>query len=140
VTSRPAVLEDCSLLAGLNHQLIRDEAHRNPMGPAELEARMRVWLDSGEYQARLFEDRGEVVAYALFRETADDIHLRQFFVVRHRRREGLGRAAMREVIDCHWPSSKRLTVSVLVQNATGVAFWRALGYADYGLTLEILPR
>ena len=138
--SRAATLQDCALLAGLNHHLIRDEGHRNPMTPIELDARMRGWLGSGEYRAQLFEDGGEVVAYALFKESADEVHLRQFFVVRHRRREGLGRAAMRELFDRHWPRTKRLTVSVLVQNTAGVAFWRALGYADHDLTLEILPR
>jgi len=34
---------------------------------------------------------------------------------------------------------KRLTVSVLVNNAAAVAFWRAVGYRDYCLTMEILP-
>jgi predicted acetyltransferase len=110
------------------------------MGPVELEARMRGRLSSGEYRALLFEDRGEVVAYALFQECADEVHLRQFFVVRHRRREGLGRAAMKELFEQHWPRSKRVAVSVLTKNTVGVAFWRALDYSDYDLTLEILPR
>ena len=34
---------------------------------AELEQRMRDWI-SGDYRAIIFEDGGEVVAYALFRE------------------------------------------------------------------------
>jgi ribosomal protein S18 acetylase RimI-like enzyme len=38
-----------------------------------------------------------------------------------------------------WPKNKRLTVEVLVQNEAAVAFWRAVGYKDYSLTLEILP-
>ena len=138
--SRPATLDDGALLAGLNHQLIRDEGHRNPMGPAELEARMRGWLASGEYAARIFEDGPETVAYALFRERADEIYLRHFFVARGRRRQGVGRAAMRELIDRVWPRSKRLTVAVLVTNAAGLAFWRAIGYADYEITLELPPR
>ena len=32
------------------------------------------------------------------------------------------------------------TVSVLVKNAPAVAFWRAMGYTDYALTLEIMPQ
>ena len=31
------------------------------------------------------------------------------------------------------------TMEVLVANAAAVAFWRALGYVDYALTLEIMP-
>lgn len=30
-------------------------------------------------------------------------------------------------------------VEVLVANERAVAFWRAAGYRDYSLTLEILP-
>jgi hypothetical protein len=47
---------------------------------------------------------------------------------------------MAEMLADEWPRTKRLTVSVLTANARGVAFWRAMGYADYDLTLEILPR
>ncbi len=38
------------------------------------------------------------------------------------------------------PRNKRWTVSVLVKNTPALAFWRALGYTDYDLTLEITPR
>jgi predicted acetyltransferase len=63
-----------------------------------------------------------------------------FFVVPHRRGEGLGRRAMGELFSKLWPRHKRWTVSVLVKNVDGVAFWRAMGYTDYELTLEIMPR
>jgi len=135
---RSATRDDCSLLAELNHQLIRDEGHRNPMTVAQLEQRMRDWL-AGEYHAILFEDYGEVVAYALFREQPDEIYLRQLFVVRNRRRRGIGRRAVEILRSEVWPKTKRLTVDVLVTNQDAVAFWRAIGYADYSLTLEIFP-
>ena len=138
MTCRPATLDDCALLAGLNQQLIRDEGHRNTMTVAELEQRMRGWL-SGEYQAVVFEDDWEVVAYALFREQPEEIYLRQLFVVRHRRRQGIGRRAVEMLRSQVWPKTKRLTVDVLVGNESGVAFWRELGFTDYCLTLEILP-
>jgi GNAT superfamily N-acetyltransferase len=137
---RLASAQDCPMLAVLNAQLIQDEGHRNPMTVAELEDRMRAWLTSGEYQALLWEDHHEVVAYALFRETADEVYLRQFFVVRHRRREGIGRQATAALFTQVWPRHKRWTVSVLVKNVPAVAFWRAVGYTDYALTLEIMPQ
>jgi GNAT superfamily N-acetyltransferase len=108
------------------------------MTVAELEQRMRGWL-SGEYQAVVFEDDWEVVAYALFREQPEEIYLRQLFVVRHRRRQGIGRRAVEMLRSQVWPKTKRLTVDVLVGNESGVAFWRELGFTDYCLTLEILP-
>ena len=43
------------------------------MTVAQLEQRMNGWLD-GEYRAVLYEDNGEVVAYALFREQAEEIY------------------------------------------------------------------
>ena len=135
---RRATLTDCALLAELNHQLIRDEGHRNPMTVPELKQRMRGWLAS-KYTGVLFEDGGEVVAYALYHEQPAEIYLRQLFIVRNRRRQGIGRQAMETLRSKIWPKNKRLTVEVLVHNAAAVAFWRAVGYKDYCLTLESLP-
>lgn len=104
----------------------------------ELEQRMRGWLQS-DYAAILFEEGGELVAYALYREEPEDLYLRQLFVVRNRRRLGIGRAAMEILRTQIWPMDKRLTVEVLVHNTAAVAFWRAAGYQDYSLKLEILP-
>jgi predicted acetyltransferase len=136
MTFRPATAEDCSRLAELNHQLIRDEGHRNRMTVAELEKRMGAWL-KGEYRAVLFEDGGEVVAYALFREQPEEIYLRQLFVVRHRRSQGIGRRAVETLRSRVWPKTKRLTVDVLVSNKRAVAFWRKIGYTD--LFILLLP-
>jgi predicted acetyltransferase len=138
MTFRQATLDDCALLAELNHQLIHDEGHRNKMTAPELEQRMKGWLAS-EYAAVILESDGEVVAYALYREQPEEIYLRQLFVVRNRRRQGIGRHAFEILRSKVWPVNKRLTVEVLVQNEAAVAFWRAVGYIDYVLTLEILP-
>src|SRR6266487_1460207 len=138
MTFRAATLDDCPQLAELNHQLIRDEGHRNPMTVPELEHRMRGWI-SGEYRAIIYEDGGEIVAYALFREQPEEIYLRQLFVVRHRRSQGIGRWAVDILRSQIWPKTKRLTVEVLVANTRAVSFWRSVGYADYALSLEILP-
>jgi len=136
VTWRLATKRDCRLLAELNHQLIIDEGHRNQMTVPELEGRMRDWLAEA-YEAVLFEVEGEVAAYALYRNQAGEIYLRHFFVVRHRRRQGIGRQAM-ELLRGHiWPKGQRLTVSVLTHNEAGLKFWSAMGYRDYCLTMEI---
>ncbi len=136
--SRPAAQEDLDLLAEWNHQLIRDEGHRNPMTVPELKERMRGWL-AGEYQARLFLLNGEPVAYSLYRESQDEIYLRQFFVRRDLRRQGIGRRAVDLLQGEIWRRDKRLTVEVLTANQPAVAFWRSVGYRDYSLCLEILP-
>lgn len=126
------------LLGQLNHELIRDEGHRNPMGPLELTERMRAWI-ANEYRAVIFQRESEVLGYALFRERPDEIYLRQLFIVREQRRKGFGRRAMQILREEVWPKDKRLTVEVLVANEAAVRFWRAVGYKDYALTLEIIP-
>jgi predicted acetyltransferase len=139
VKYRVASADDCRVLAEWNHQLIQDEGHRNPMTVAELAQRMQGWLATGEYRAIIFEDKNEAVAYALFHETEAEIYLRQFFVVPHRRREGIGRSAIQQLFAECWPRNKRWTVDVLTKNLSAVSFWRAIGYTDYGLSLEIIP-
>ena len=136
---RFATLDDCRILAGMNHQLLQDEGHRNRfMTLPQLENRMRGFL-SGEYRGVIFEEGADIVAYALYREHADEIYLRQLFVRRDRRRQGYGRRAVGILRSEIWPKDKRLTVDVLLHNASAIAFWRAVGYKDYLLGLEILP-
>ena len=129
---------DLDILAQWNHQLIRDEGHRNPMTISQLRARMRQWL-SGDYTAVIFDKDGEPVAYALFRESEDQIYLRQLFVKRENRNRGIGKKAVRILKEKIWAKSKRLTVDVLSHNEAAIAFWRSVGYKDYCLTLEIMP-
>ncbi len=136
---RVATASDCGLLGKLNHQLIRDEGHSNPMSAAELAERMRRWL-AADYLAVIFEMDGNVVAYSLSRERPDHVYLRQLFVAGDRRRQGIGRRAVEILRAQVWPTTKRLTVEVLVENDAAVAFWRSVGYRDYTLTLEIPPQ
>ena len=126
------------MLGELNHQLIRDEGHRNRMTAPELATRMQEWLLS-EYRAVLFENEGSLAGYALYREQPEEIYLRQLFICRDKRRQGLGRKAVELLQKEVWPGGKRLTVEVLVANDAAVRFWRAAGFKDYALTLEILP-
>ena len=134
---RQATEADVELLARWNHQLIRDEGHRNAMTVAELAARMRDWL-AGEDRAVIFSVAGEPAAYALYRQGESEIHLRQFYVIPERRRRVVGRRAMEMLRGDIWPSGRRLTVEVLTANVAAVAFWRAVGYRDYSLMLEIM--
>ncbi len=60
----------------------------------ELERRMKSWLAS-EYTAVLFKIDGAVVAYAVYAEEPEKIYLRQLFVARNRRRQGIGRRPWR---------------------------------------------
>lgn len=134
---RRATKKDSGLLAELNHQLIADEGHDSAMTVPQLEVRMRRWLEEG-YEAVLFENGGETAAYALYIAQPEEIYLKHFFVARGLRRQGLGREAMGLLRGKIWPVSRRLAVTVLVRNTDAVQFWRAMGYTDYCLTMEIL--
>lgn len=136
LSSRQALQSDADLLGLLNHQLIQDEGHRNPMTVPELQERMRGWLGGG-YAAVLFENETEIVAYALYREEPELIYLRQFFVQRHCRRKGIGQKALHLLRTQIWPAHKRLTVEVLTSNHASISFFKAEGFREYCLTLEI---
>jgi predicted acetyltransferase len=104
----------------------------------QLADRMRGWLAT-DYEAMIFQDGDDVVAYALYRDEAEQIYLRQLFVVRDRRREGIGRQAVNILCDNVWPKNKRLLVEVLCHNKAAIEFWKAVGFREYSLALEITP-
>ena len=133
---RLATDRDLDRLAQWNWELIQDEGHTNYMSLDELRQRMRGWL-AAEYQAVIFSLDQEPVAYALYRESEDEVYLRQLFVTRGRRREGVGRKAVELLRTRIWPRDKRLTVEALTANRPAVAFWRSVGFQDYSLKLEI---
>ena len=136
---RFATEDDLDLLAEWNHQLIRDEGHRNSMTILQLRERMQDWL-AGASKALLFYKTSDPGAYAVYREDAKEVYLRQFFVIRSARHQGIGREAVNVLQKHIWPPDKRLLVEVLTANVSAVAFWRSVGYSDYCLTLEITPK
>lgn len=128
---------DVYCIGEMNYALIRDEGHRNQMSVEELQERMGQWLN-GEYTAILFHFEGQPVGYALYRRDPEYFHLRQFFVDPKHRRRGIGKAAMKWLHENVWTGA-RVRVDVLVNNESGIAFWRSVGFQDYCLTLESDP-
>jgi predicted acetyltransferase len=135
---RTATPADIPELAILNAALIRDESHRNRMTVAELEARMRKFMSEG-HVAVMFIDDGRIVGYALYRTDDDGVFLRQFFIVERARRKGRGRKAVQWLCANAWQDAERVTLQVLLDNKRGIDFWRAIGFADYCLTMERRP-
>ncbi len=134
---RAATAADLPLLAELNQQLLRDEGHWRRLTLSELEARMADWLN-GEYRAVIFmlEGADEAVGYALFRPDDLGIYLPQFLNTRDDRRQGLGRQAIGLLRETIWPASAVVTVEVLQTSARARAFWRAVGFGEYAITLR----
>jgi ribosomal protein S18 acetylase RimI-like enzyme len=133
---RRATSADATVLANLNGQLIQDEGHRNPMSVPELVERMRSWLD-GDYQAVIAEEHGAFVGYALFRRGPDHVYVRQLFVQRNTRRRGIGRNIVQWLIDNVAEDVARLRIEVLVGNEAAKSFWKAIGFHDYCVTMEL---
>jgi GNAT superfamily N-acetyltransferase len=127
---------DLSLLAQLNHELIRDEGADNPMTLTQLQERMRIWLSS-QYRAVLFEEASATAGYALFRSDEEGIHLRHFFIARSMRRRGYGRRGIQILLQEVWPKGSLVTVEVLHHNESALAFWQALEFIDHTRTLKI---
>lgn len=133
---RQATERDLAALARMNQQLIQDEGSRNRMTLGALELRLRGWLQS-TYVAVLFSLPGTPpVAYAIYRDEPGGIYLRQFFVDRHYRRQGVGRQAMHLLLHEIWAPEERIVLDVLAHNERGRAFWQSLGFQEYAITME----
>jgi len=135
VKIRAAAPKDSGLLAPMNHRLIRDSGHRNPMNIDQLTRRMRRWL-KGEYKGCVFEMDGKTVGYCVYRKEEDFLYVRQLYIERAYRRKGLGLEVVKIMRKTIWKNYPLLRMDVLVRNRPGVHFWRAAGFKDYCLTLE----
>ena len=138
---REATDTDIPLLARMNARLIEDEGHQNPMNISQLEGRMQQWL-TGQYRAIIFDDRGAPAAYALFRPADDGwdgegVYLRQFFVERELRRNGVGRSAIELLRNEVWGKDARVTLETLVHNRTAQEFFKSVGFREYCIAFEL---
>ena len=136
---RKAEEADIPLLARINKQLIEDEWGGGGMPLHRLEARIRRWLEEGEYQAILFEEKDATVAYALVHTDEESAYIRHFFVLPEHRRGGIGRRVVDTLMKDVIPPTARTTLDVLASNRTGHRFWHSVGFTDYAIRMERLP-
>ncbi len=127
---------EAPLLAALNFQLFEDEAHPYPMTIPALTERMSRWI-AGEYQVLLFRRGERVAGYAVWRLEDRGAYLRHFFICREQRRKGLGRAAMALLCRDVFPQDHPVQIEASVWNKDAIAFWHALGFQDFGLSMEL---
>lgn len=133
---REAGQGDVDILAEMNKAMIRDSGHKNPMTVPELRARMTGWLQ-GEYKAFIFSVDGDDVGYGVFRHDPEWIYLRQFYIRPEKRRQGYGLKAVEWLKRVPWKSCGKIRLDVLVGNEQAIAFWRAAGFEDYCITMEM---
>jgi len=134
-----AKVTELDLLVQLNRQLDEDEPHPNPLPLPALAQRMARWLDSGEYQVLLFRSGDELIGYAAWRTEEVGTYLRHFFICRDRRRQGWGRAAIQQLCRDVFPKDRPINIDTVVGNKSGIAFWRAVGFRDFSLGMELKP-
>lgn len=136
---RRCSVADAGLLAELNAQLSEDEG-ASVGTPAAYVDRLRTWLEQGRYEAALAGDSAGPVAYVVWRHDPDydDVYVRQFFVVRGRRGQGLGRRLFESAIAQLWPD-QALRLDVYDSNPSGGAFWEAMGFTAYSRLMRRPP-
>ncbi|WP_420128582.1 GNAT family N-acetyltransferase [Longimicrobium sp.] len=137
---RYATEGDAPFLADINRQLIEDEWGGGGMSLERLEARMRRWIADEEYRAVLFQEENATVAYALVSLDEDSAFIRHFFVLKDHRGRGVGRRAIDTLFDRVIPAGFRTTLDVLASNQGGHRFWGSVGFSDYAIRMERLPR
>lgn len=140
---RAATADDVPMLARMNQQLIKDEVSRNPMSPAELENRMRNWLEA-DWQAVVIEQDGEAVGYLLFQFRGDEyrpadstVYVRQFFINRAHRNRGIGRRAFQLLTETCFPNVTSVVLDVLETNPRARRFWESLGFHPYCTAMKL---
>lgn len=138
LTIARAVPADIACLAQLNFELMEDEAHPYPLTLEDLRERMARWI-AGEYQVLLFRRGERVCGYAVWRAEDRGAYLRHFYICRDQRRQGLGRAALALLRRDWLPRDLPIQLEAAIWNTDAIAFWRAVGFKDFGLTLEMTP-
>jgi ribosomal protein S18 acetylase RimI-like enzyme len=126
-----ATLDDIDSLAILNKFLIEDEKHPNPMNIEQLAQRMSGWLQ-GEYQSYLVKVEGRIAAYCLYRDDGQYYYLRQLYVDRNFRRQGIATQLLDWMYANIW-ADKKVRLDVLIHNHNAILF-----YEKYGFKIEVL--
>jgi GNAT superfamily N-acetyltransferase len=145
ISIRAATEGDLPILATMNKRLIEDEGHRNPMSLDQLLHRMQSWLSSNWAVHLFLQADNTIVGYSLHQLRRDDyfanevnVYLRQFFIERAYRDQGLGSEAFR-AISKTFPENCTVVIEVLAVNPRGQKFWQSLGFDTYCTTMKLRP-
>lgn len=126
-----ATIGDIESLATLNKFLIEDEKHPNPMNVEQLTQRMSDWLQ-GEYHCYLVKVEDRITAYCLYRDDGQYYYLRQLYVVRNFRRQGIATQLLDWMYANIW-TNKKVRLDVLIHNHNAILF-----YEKYGFKIQVL--
>lgn len=143
IALRPFERSDLPLLARMNRELADDEGHRNPMTVDQMEDRFKRFVDEQGWHIDLFMLDDEIIGYAMHRYEPDPaepsgqhVYLRQFYIVRHRRRGGAGHLAFEALVQARFARGERIYLEVIENNPGGKVFWLRTGFSSYSSILE----
>jgi GNAT superfamily N-acetyltransferase len=141
---RAATQADIPVLARMNKRLFEDAGSQNPMSVEALGERFAGWLAAAEWTVVLFSLADTDVGYAAFSSRPDlyepeipFIYVRQFYIDRAWRRRGVGRAAFAALTRARFPARCKITIDTLATDTNAPAFWSALGFAPYSMTMML---
>jgi ribosomal protein S18 acetylase RimI-like enzyme len=129
-----ATLANIDQLAVLNKYLIEDEQHPNPMNVEQLAKRMSGWLQA-EYTGYLAWINDYITAYCLYRDDGEFYYLRQLYVARGFRRQGIATRLLNWMYANVW-TEKKVRLGVLAHNKGAIAFYNHYGFRTKALRLE----
>jgi GNAT superfamily N-acetyltransferase len=139
----PAADADLPLLARMNRHLADDEGSRNRMSADALAERMRGWLH-GDWHIDVITEGDATLGYTVYQIRPDEyeperaiVYVRQFFIERERRGQGLGRHAFMLLMQTRFPQECTIALDVLAANPDGARFWASLGFQPYCTTLHL---
>lgn len=125
--------QDITQLALMNKHLIEDEKSSNPMSVAELETRMRGFIND-DYNAYFFIEDETILGYALIRHTSTPLYLRQFYIEREYRRKHYGKQAFHQLME--YIQADTIDIDVLPWNERGRLFWESCGFNDTCISMR----
>ncbi|ATG53400.1 GNAT family N-acetyltransferase [Brachybacterium ginsengisoli] len=135
-TVRPARGEDFDLLAGLLQLYLHDFSEHTGWDVDEHGLFHYAWLDAYRHEqgrhAYVFRVEGRPAGFALVRE-AERIQMAEFFVLRKYRREGVGLAAARHLLEAH---AGAWSITQLASNPEATSFWRRAIPVPFEETVE----
>ena len=82
----------------------------------------------------LFNDKGELVAYAGTWHILEEAHITNIAVDKDHRRKGYGEALLKHILDdCYKEMIKYLTLEVRVSNKPAIGLYEKYGFSSFGL-------
>lgn len=127
MTIQKCAINNYKYLAELNKELINAEGSENAMTIAELEERMKDFLQKF-YEAFFFVEQNTVVGYALVKIDCKPLYLRQFMIIPECRRRHYGEQAFRLLLS--YLKTDSIDIEVLSNNDQGIQFWEKMGFVE----------